>query len=57
MLWGVLILIIMWTITYYDIEMKVKTFKSDYNGSILGAINDFYSKFNYRSILKVEWVY
>ena len=46
----------MWTITYYDIEMKVRTFKSDYNGSILGAINDFYSKFNYRSILKVEWV-
>jgi hypothetical protein len=46
----------MWIITYYDIEMKVKTFKSDYNGPIWVAINDFYSKFNYRPILKVEWI-
>lgn len=40
----------MWSISYYNSEMKLTVFKSDYNGSILGAINDFYSKFGYKSI-------
>jgi uncharacterized protein YrrD len=45
----------MWLITYYDDKMKIQTYKSDYNGSILGAINDFYAKFKYRSILAISW--
>ena len=47
----------MWVITYKNREtFKSETFKSDCQGSILAAIEDFYSKFGFCGIDKVEWV-
>jgi|TARA_R110001592_G_scaffold343597_1_gene634315 hypothetical protein len=45
----------MWKIKYTE-EGKTKTFESDVEGGILSAIEDFYSKFKWKSIISVEWV-
>jgi hypothetical protein len=45
----------MWRIKYTE-EGKIKTFESDVKGGILSAIEDFYSKFKWKSIVLIECV-
>lgn len=49
------VVFIMWLITYKERGIT-DTYKSDCQGGILSAIEDFYSKFGFRGIDKIEWV-